>query len=100
MNLISPFNFPIQFKILGTPLILFYFFKFGPHSHNWIFFFVFDPFIYVACGCTTSWGRWSHHQVVWFRVARKPECIGFIIDSRVRDWLWLRKVLTPLLHTT
>jgi hypothetical protein len=38
VNLISPFNFPIQFKILGSPLILFFFFKFGPHSHNWIFF--------------------------------------------------------------
>jgi hypothetical protein len=30
-------------------------------------------------------GRESYHLVVWFRVARKPECTSFIRDSKVRD---------------
>jgi hypothetical protein len=42
----------------------------------------------------------SHHVVVWFKVIRKPECIGLIKNSRVGDWLWPWKVLTLLAHPT
>jgi hypothetical protein len=34
------------------------------------------------------------------RATRKPECTGLVRDSRVRDWLWLGKVLAPLTHPT
>jgi hypothetical protein len=30
----------------------------------------------------------------------KTEYTGLIIDSSVRDWLWLGKVLAPLAHLT
>ena len=32
--------------------------------------------------------------------ARKPKCTDLVRDSRVRDWLWLEKVLAPPMHPT
>jgi hypothetical protein len=36
----------------------------------------------IAYGCTTSGGRKTRHLVIGFRVARKPNCIGFIRDFK------------------
>jgi hypothetical protein len=43
-------------------------------------------------------GSWESPPSIWFRVTRKPECNGLVKDSRVKDWLWLGKVLAPLAH--
>jgi len=45
-------------------------------------------------------GQRSLHLVVGFNLARKSGYIGFIKDSRLRDWLWWGKVLAPLAHPT
>jgi hypothetical protein len=37
---------------------------------------------------------------IYLRATRKPGCTGLVRDSRVRDWLWLGKVLAPLTHPT
>jgi len=44
--------------------------------------------------------RWESPPSIWFRVTRKPGCTGLVRDSRVRNWLWLGKVLAPLTHPT
>jgi len=41
----------------------------------------------------------SPHSI-WFRVTRKLGCTYLVRDSRVRNWLWLGKVLAPLTHPT
>ena len=43
--------------------------------------------------------RWSRHLVIYWRLLGNPGT-GLIRDSRVRDWLWLGKVLAPLTHPT
>jgi hypothetical protein len=45
-------------------------------------------------------GSWESPPSISLRVTRKPGCTGLVRDSRVRDWLWLWKVLTPLTHLT
>jgi hypothetical protein len=42
----------------------------------------------------------SRHLIVWFRVAKKPECIGLIRIFKGRDWLWLGMILAPIAHLT
>jgi hypothetical protein len=37
---------------------------------------------------------------IWLKVTGKPECTSLVTDSRVRNWLWLGKVLAPLTHST
>jgi hypothetical protein len=68
--------------------------------------------IYFVCFCRTSprgvrwWFSlclldcWESPPSISLRVTRKPGCTGLIRDSRVRDWLWLGKVLAPLTHPT
>jgi hypothetical protein len=45
-------------------------------------------------------GSWESPPSISLRATRKPEFTGLVIDERVRDWLWLRKVLAPLAHPT
>jgi len=54
-----------------------------------------------------TWGRSvasseskSRHLVVWFSVTRRPEWTNLIWSSKVRDWLWLGKVLGSLAQLT
>jgi len=65
---------------------------------------------YVACHlrgigwwffvCILLWlVRWSRHLVFNWRLLGNPGA-GLVRDSRVRDWLWLGKVLAPLTHPT
>ena len=44
--------------------------------------------------CISIWRKIFHHG------DRKPEYTGLVRDSRVRDWLWLWKLLAPLAHPT
>jgi len=43
---------------------------------------------------------WESPPSIWFRVTKKPGCTGLVINSWVRDWLWLGKVLATLAHPT
>jgi hypothetical protein len=52
--------------------------------------------IIVACGRVAS--RVKESSPTW--IARRPECIGLIWNSKVNGWLWLGKVLAPLAHFT
>jgi len=45
-------------------------------------------------------GSWASPPSILLRVTRKPGCTGLVRDLRVRDWLWLGKVLAPLTHPT
>jgi hypothetical protein len=45
-------------------------------------------------------GSWESPPSIWLRVTKKPGYIGLVRDSRVRDWLWLGKVLEPRTHPT
>ena len=45
-------------------------------------------------------GYWESAPSIWFRVTRNPGCTGLVKDSRVKDWLWLGKVLAPIAHPT
>jgi hypothetical protein len=57
--------------------------------------------IYVTRGQKMNFrDRRSNHLVVWLRVTRKLRYTGLVRDLRVRDWLWLEKILTPLVHPT
>jgi hypothetical protein len=42
----------------------------------------------------------SRHLVFTWGLLGNPDILVFIRDSRVRNWLWLEKVLTPLTHPT
>jgi hypothetical protein len=42
----------------------------------------------------------SRHLVFDWRLLGNPNVLVFVRDSRVRDWLWLGKVLAPLAHPT
>jgi hypothetical protein len=65
----------IQFKID--------FIYFDDHSKNILKTYLFLRFLTsVACGHAASGGHRSHHLIVWFKVARKPGCTGFIRDFK------------------
>jgi len=43
---------------------------------------------------------WSRHLVFHWRLLGNPDLLVVVRNSRVRDWLWLGKVLAPLAHPT
>jgi hypothetical protein len=49
--------------------------------------------------CLFDWFE-SRHLVFDWRLLENPDVLVFVRDSRVKDWLWLEKVLTPLAHLT
>jgi hypothetical protein len=49
--------------------------------------------------CSFAWFG-SCHLVFDWRLLGSPNVLVFVGDSRVRDWLWLGKVLAPLVHPT
>jgi len=58
---------------------------------------------HASCGvdddfcCLFDWFG-SRHLVFDWRLLGNPDVLVIIRDSRVRNWLWLGKVLAPLAH--
>ena len=47
-----------------------------------------------------DWFFKSYHLVFHWGLLGNPDLLVVVKDSRVRDWLWLGKVLAPLTHPT
>jgi hypothetical protein len=42
----------------------------------------------------------SRHLIFHWRLIENPDVLVFVRNSKVRDWLWLGKVLAPLPETS
>ncbi|KAJ6925641.1 hypothetical protein NC651_010140 [Populus alba x Populus x berolinensis] len=50
--------------------------------------------------CFALIGSLESPPSISLKAIRKPWCNSLVRDSRVRDWLWLGKILAPLTHPT
>jgi len=50
--------------------------------------------------CCLIWGLGSRHLVLYWELLENSNLLVVVRDPKVKDWLWLGKVLAPLTHPT